>query len=128
MANPCSPLPHPVRTLINQAALICRVMSLEFDDDNPAYAALLNAAREIEALPIPALPPEDGLQWRPVSEAVGDGQPRWITDGTSVGIGGQIRTGDWFVAVLFKGAGFQRERVTHYAPIAIPNPPLPQKL
>lgn len=66
--------------------------------------------------------PEGGA-WIPATEAVGDDQPRWITDGSSVGVGGQLTTGHWFVAVLFAGTNLDGKRVTHYMPIQIPTAP-----
>ena len=47
----CSPPPHPVRSLLNRAGMICRQLSLAYQEDGPTYAALQQAAREIEALP-----------------------------------------------------------------------------
>ena len=58
MANLGSQAPHPVRTLLNQAGMICREMSLAYQELGPTYAALQQAAREIEALAIPAVQPE----------------------------------------------------------------------
>lgn len=52
MATPCTPY-DPIRGLLNKAGMICRQMSLPYADDHPARVALLNAAREIEALPRP---------------------------------------------------------------------------
>lgn len=54
MPTPCSPAPHPVRSLINRAGMICRQLSLAYEDADPARMALLQAAREIEALEIPS--------------------------------------------------------------------------
>lgn len=88
MANPCAPY-DPVRGLLTRAGMICRKMSLAYEDADPARVALLHAAREIEALEVPAVPSEiDAIRYeRHKRDALADeiANAQWVRVSSGTG-------------------------------------------